>query len=162
MGLAQALFNYKCMHAGILALLKYIIRKSLWLQLLNLSLHIAWMKTTSQKNCAKLWIPYGYSKFVVCIDQLKVLIISCLFHSYNLDWYLLISYAEYYLMYIINLCMNYEEYINFFYYLVDISASVFSYSHAVQYHTILLGYYCMGVIIAWAGATQYPSNYDVL
>ena len=40
---------------------------------------------------------------------------------------------------------------------VDISTTVFSYSRAVQYRTILHGCYCTG-----PEATRYPSNYDVL
>jgi len=51
-----------------------------------------------------------------------------------------------------------------YYYPVDIPTTVFSYSCAVQYHTILHG---AGVIIRGCyctspGAMQYPSNYDVL
>ena len=61
-----------------------------------------------------------------------------------------------------------------FYYPVDISTTVFSYSRAVQYHAILHGTgviarvllhgcYCMGVIACTGpGAMRYPSNYDVL
>ena len=33
----------------------------------------------------------------------------------------------------------YLNHVNIFYYPVDISTTVFSYSHAVQYHTILRG-----------------------
>jgi len=36
-------------------------------------------------------------------------------------------------------------------------ATVFSYSHAVQYHTILHECYCKG-----PGAMRYPSNHNVL
>jgi len=45
----------------------------------------------------------------------------------------------------------------YIYYPVDISTTVFSYFRAVQYHAILHGCYCTG-----PGATQYPSNQDVL
>ena len=46
-----------------------------------------------------------------------------------------------------------------YYYPVDISTTVFSYSRAVQYHTILHG---VGVIARGPGAMRYPSNHDVL
>ena len=48
-----------------------------------------------------------------------------------------------------------EVYI-YIYYPVDISTTVFSYSRAVQYHTILHGCYCTG-----PGATRYPSNWEL-
>ena len=80
------------------------------------------------------------------------------------------------------LCQFYKHSILIFYYPVDISTTVFSYSRAVQYHAILHGMgviarvllhgcYCTGVIArvllhgcycTGPGATRYPSNYDVL
>ena len=54
---------------------------------------------------------------------------------------------------------------NSLYYPVDISTTVFSYSHAVQYHAILhgAGVIARGVIARALGLrTRYPSNYDVL
>ena len=43
------------------------------------------------------------------------------------------------------------------YYPVNISTTVFSYSCAVQYHTILHRCYCTGPV-----ETRYPGNHDVL